>query len=750
MPTRRAPTRTIPRILWIVPLLPILAAAEEGATVRDVVLEVDAEGERVLIQLDAPVEPRLIEIDPRNVMVALPGTSLDPTAPTLLSPVAQGSVVRVTAFDRARPDVSHEVRVVVQRRPGAAPRLTRSGSRIALEFEPLPRLASPPEATLSLANRRVPVKRILTEVARADGATLVFDEAIAGLGVVTIEGPGRFTHDEAWAIVDAILLLKGYARIPTAAGAQKVVEIAGASSPWTPDSELERSDALVTTLVRLETVVAAEIVTLLTPYLGSYATAVAFEPTNSVILAGPSSRLIRIRDVLLALDRIESGVPVFWTLRNADPEATVEQLQEILGERELPMALADARTNMLMLRVHPGSLARARDLVDRLDRPSAWRGELEVVPLRYADPQALADQLTTLRDDVVSGPDDPTDPLASRGGLRGIDFDVVADPPTRSLVVRTAPEHFDVILDTIQQLDRMPPSVRLEVMVATLTLDDRLDLGVDAFIPTLTNPKAADDLIATVTANPSGGGVPTATGPNRPFIAAFTRAPLLISLIDPISGLPVVIEIPRENFVLSMNGRTVETDTLLRPTLLVVSGEEHELFSGDNVPVRTAQTAGTGEGGGGFGQVRQDIERYDVGTTLRVLPTVGAEGSRVTLELEVQVSTLEESQAGSVDVVGPSIREIEVQSTVRLRHGEVAVIASDAEPVTTRSETGTPWLKDIPILGYFFRSTTEETTRRHLLISVQAEVLRPETRELARALAEQLGPLDLSELDARR
>ena len=77
-------------------------------------------------------------------MVALPGAVLDASAPTLINPVAQGTVMRVTAFDRA--GGKPEVRVVVQRRPGAPPRVERRASVVALDFEPLPR-AAPARAT---------------------------------------------------------------------------------------------------------------------------------------------------------------------------------------------------------------------------------------------------------------------------------------------------------------------------------------------------------------------------------------------------------------------------------------------------------------------------------------------------------------------------------------------------------------------------------------------------------------------------
>ena len=41
---------------------------------------------------------------------------------------------------------------------------------------------------------------------------------------------------------------------------------------------------------------------------------------------------------------------------------------------------------------------------------------------------------------------------------------------------------------------------------------------------------------------------------------------------------------------------------------------------------------------------------------------------------------------------------------------------------------GIPWLKDIPVLGWAFRATTEQVFKRHLLIAARAEILRPPER----------------------
>jgi type II secretory pathway component GspD/PulD (secretin) len=274
-------------------------------------------------------------------------------------------------------------------------------------------------------------------------------------------------------------------------------------------------------------------------------------------------------------------------------------------------------------------------------------------------------------------------------------------------------------------------------------LDDRLDLGTDYFIPTLTNPKAPDDLIATVIQNPSGGGIPTAPSTDRPIIAAITRAPLLVTLVDPTTNQTVTIPLPREKASISMNGRTVNTDTLLRPNLLITSGDEHEIFAGDNIPIPVSNTGSSTTTGGTTTSepslvVRKNIERQDVGTSLRLKPTVGEQGG-VTLGLHLEVSELGESDAGTVEEVGPTISQITIESTIRLRNGEVAVIGSTARPLIQKTEVGVPWLKDIPVLGWAFRLTQDESRKRYLLIAARAEILRPESRDLADDLARVLG-----------
>ena len=100
---------------------------------------------------------------------------------------------------------------------------------------------------------------------------------------------------------------------------------------------------------------------------------------------------------------------------------------------------------------------------------------------------------------------------------------------------------------------------------------------------------------------------------------------------------------PREIVQITAAEGNIEARTLLRPHLVALSGEEHELTAGDNVPVLIGATNEAGEPAISDPlTIRNDIERRDVGTILRVKPTAGQAGD-VRLELEVEVSRLARS-----------------------------------------------------------------------------------------------------------
>jgi general secretion pathway protein D len=307
------------------------------------------------------------------------------------------------------------------------------------------------------------------------------------------------------------------------------------------------------------------------------------------------------------------------------------------------------------------------------------------------------------------------------------------------------PEALRAVDELVAALDRPPPLVEVEVLVLEVTTTGSLALGFDAFVP-LTNPKAADDLVASVLSNPSGGGI-LQPSPDQPvdFAARFTRAPLVVPIVDA-AGNATTILVPRESVVVTAEDREVRTRLLMRPHLVAMSGEEQEVFVGNNVPILTASTptaagdAATEAAPGQFVDpltLRTEVERQDVGLRLRVRPVVGESGG-VRLELELDVSDVAPSAAGDVDEVGPTISQRKLSALVLLEDGELAVVGMGPRQSKRRVERGTPFLSSIPFFGWFFRTERTQVARTELLVAAQTWVQHDAEERIAGSIERRL------------
>ena len=160
-------------------------------------------------------------------------------------------------------------------------------------------------------------------------------------------------------------------------------------------------------------------------------------------------------------------------MRVASAETVAEQLQEIASERDVPFVSSDERLNAILLRVRPGETERIRALVDRLDRPAHGAARHPGGEAALCRPGGARRAARRAARATRAGPRRPA-PRAARG-CAASPFEVAADVPTHSLVLRGPPETIDAVLDVVCELDRVPASVRVEITVASLDLDDRLD-----------------------------------------------------------------------------------------------------------------------------------------------------------------------------------------------------------------------------------------------------------------------------------
>ncbi len=118
-------------------------------------------------------------------------------------------------------------------------------------------------------------------------------------------------------------------------------------------------------------------------------------------------------------------------------------------------------------------------------------------------------------------------------------------------------------------------------------------------------------------------------------------------------------------------------------------------------------------------------EFIDATLKLTVTPHVTADG-HVRMEIECSKETPDWSR----QVMGePTIKKSKAKTEVMAKNGEVVVLGGIYEYDKSGSTHGVPGLKDIPLLGWFFKKKTREQTKRELMIFIAPRIVAP--RELA-------------------
>ena len=135
-------------------------------------------------------------------------------------------------------------------------------------------------------------------------------------------------------------------------------------------------------------------------------------------------------------------------------------------------------------------------------------------------------------------------------------------------------------------------------------------------------------------------------------------------------------------------------------------------------------------------QVSQNISRQDVGIDLRVKP-VSISDHLSSLDVAITIDDVAGSlaQSGATsEQLGPTLNQLKVEANIRLDDGAVVLIAGAPRDITTQTERRVPFLGDIPILGWLFKSVSDTHLRRRLLVAIQATQIRTPAEERAESM----------------
>ena len=236
----------------------------------------------------------------------------------------------------------------------------------------------------------------------------------------------------------------------------------------------------------------------------------------------------------------------------------------------------------------------------------------------------------------------------------------------------------------IRSLDSPPKQVVVEAKVIEVRATDISNLGMDI---KGTNPKDSNDIVQTKAL----AGRPTDTGAQ---------------------GLYAQVLSGNMEAYLSALANKVGVNVVASPRITTLSDKPASILIGAKYGYKTAVITET--------STTQQIQFLEVGTSLTITPHVTKDGF-IKMRVEPKVSD------GQVVNDLPQENTTETANEVMVRDGQTIVIGGLIKDKEVQTDTGIPFLMDLPLLGALFRKTLTNIEKSELLVFVTPHILTPET-----------------------
>src|SRR6185312_15575348 len=244
------------------------------------------------------------------------------------------------------------------------------------------------------------ITQIVQAVAAATGKSFILDPRVRAQ--VTMYSSAPMSPPAFYQAFLSILEVYGFIAVPSGNNIVKIVPDADARqmpSVDLPAHVSSSSDEIVTQVIAVKNVSAAELVPILRPMIPQYGHLAAYPPSNILIISDRASNVHRMMDIIERVDQIGNQDVDVMPLQNAsssDVVRTVNSLYQGQGTIQEGRALrvvADDRSNSILISGDPAQRLRLRALVAELDTPLQSGGNTQVVYLHYADAAKLAPKL---------------------------------------------------------------------------------------------------------------------------------------------------------------------------------------------------------------------------------------------------------------------------------------------------------------------------------------------------------------------
>jgi general secretion pathway protein D len=576
-------------------------------------------------------------------------------------------------------------------------------------------------------------------VGAATGITFLPSPQVRATVSLTLPAGSRpLTAQQFYAMFLSMLGQYGFVAVPAGNNTMKIVQENQARIM--PGNDLPTgsnlaADEIVTDVLETKNINGLQVSTVLRTFIGNSGQIVPVPGTNTMIITDRAGNVARLKRILARVDQSSNSDIQMIPLENAVASEVSRLLTSLLaaqpadagGGGVVPRVQADDRTNSIVVSGDPAQRLRISALAADLDAPVTNGGGTQVFSLKYATATDLAATLnqqvtgtTTTTGGGGGGAAAAGGPQApSAAAIADRSVKIIAHEATNKLIITAPSRQMTAISSIIESLDMPPDQVHIEAIVAEISDRQAADLGVN-------------------------WAVFSTDGNTNVPISGFI-SPIAGASIGEVAGAVVDIEGTIGNSALPQGatfgvGRLKDagvsfaamlralntngiTNIVSLPNVTATNNQEAEMKSGQKVPFLTNQVTNTGGGLGGNNglALSNQVQRQDVGTTLKVTPQIISDNDEVILKIALTSSELS-GQSGDAGSLITNERSVTTQ--VRVRSGSTIVIGGMIKNGTDESETRVPFLSKIPVLGELFRTRTGSKEKTNMMVFIQPRILR--------------------------
>ncbi len=581
--------------------------------------------------------------------------------------------------------------------------------------------AEPPsqQAMITPNYKDADLAQIVEAVSQVTGKNFIIDPRVKAQ--VTMLSSTPMAAGAFYEAFLAILQVHGFVAVPSG----KVYKIIpDANARQVPGNDLPNyvsssSDELVTQVVQLKTVSAAQLVPILRPLLPQSGHLAAYTPGNVLIISDHANNVNR---VLRIIERIDQGGEDDIDIVRLEHAAATDIVRVVNQLSQAGAAeggstiklIADERSNSVLISGEKSQRLRLRTLVAHLDTPLESGTGTRVRYLKYADAEKIAGKLKEQVQGATAGAQ------AAGGGAQAVQekgTTIWADPATNALVMTAPSKLMRQLMDVVDRLDIRRLEVQVEAIIVEITGSKNIDLGVNWAVDASS-------------ANIGAGGFITPIGAAGTSLATVAAAAQNVTALTPAAvptGLTVGIGRLAKtgtNFaaLLSAIAGTANTNIISTPTIVTLDNQEATIKVATEVPFVTgsyASTQAAGTGTTGVVNPFQTIQRQEVGTILKITPQITDDGT-VLLKIEQEVSSLIKSAIPTVDV---QTSKRVINTRVLANDGEIIVLGGLISDNVTESEQRVPLLGSLPLIGNLFKTRSSTKEKTNLMVFIRPKIL---------------------------